>query len=268
MRLRRSRSRSSLISHVTNHTAKVPFDVACDQMMSLATKWGNVMNVIVFASRKGGSGKSTLVAHLAASLHKASRSCCLIDTDPQGSLTLWHRMRKSAEPVLKNGLHNLSQTIETAQQEGVEWVLVDTPPLVSHEVSEAISSATLIVIPARPNVFDLNAITETIAVARSATKPFAVILNGVLPKRLGSEASTVMRARQSLADLGAPVWSGQITQRANLALTLSEGLGAHEYNVDAKSAADEMDELWSAIERSVDAIHGAYHGAAMHERAA
>ena len=45
------------------------------------------MNVIVFASRKGGSGKSTLAAHLAAQI-KATKSCLLIDADPQGSLTL------------------------------------------------------------------------------------------------------------------------------------------------------------------------------------
>ncbi len=45
------------------------------------------MNVIVFASRKGGSGKSTLTAHLAAHVHKASRPALLIDADPQGSLS-------------------------------------------------------------------------------------------------------------------------------------------------------------------------------------
>ena len=49
------------------------------------------MNVIVFASRKGGSGKSTLTAHLAAHAYKPSRSVLLVDADPQGSLTLWHR---------------------------------------------------------------------------------------------------------------------------------------------------------------------------------
>ncbi|HKA73882.1 MAG TPA: ParA family protein, partial [Xanthobacteraceae bacterium] len=31
------------------------------------------MNVIVFASRKGGSGKSTLTAQIAAQAHKSSR---------------------------------------------------------------------------------------------------------------------------------------------------------------------------------------------------
>jgi len=48
------------------------------------------MNVIVFASRKGGSGKSTLTAHLAAQAARPSRGCLLIDADPQGSLSLWH----------------------------------------------------------------------------------------------------------------------------------------------------------------------------------
>jgi len=59
------------------------------------------MNVIVFASRKGGSGKSTLAAHLTAYAHKPSRPCLLIDTDPQGSLALWHKLRNDAELPLK-----------------------------------------------------------------------------------------------------------------------------------------------------------------------
>ena len=44
------------------------------------------MNVIVFASRKGGSGKSMLTAHVAALASKRA-SCLLIDADTQGSLS-------------------------------------------------------------------------------------------------------------------------------------------------------------------------------------
>src|SRR5438552_17136090 len=58
------------------------------------------MNVIVFASRKGGSGKSTLTAHLAAHANRPSRRCMLIDCDPQGSISLWHKLRGAAEPQL------------------------------------------------------------------------------------------------------------------------------------------------------------------------
>ena len=59
------------------------------------------VNVIVFASRKGGSGKSTLAAHLAAHAHRTSKPCLLIDADPQGSLSLWQRLRGTGEPPIK-----------------------------------------------------------------------------------------------------------------------------------------------------------------------
>jgi len=226
------------------------------------------MNVIVFASRKGGTGKSTLAAHLASYCFKASQSCLLIDADPQGSLTLWHRLRKSDELSLKSGLSHLDETIAAARCAGVAWVLIDTPPLVSLQVSEAIGAATLIVIPTRPAIFDLNAVAETITVARLAKKPYAVVLNAVPARRLGAEPPMSSIARRSFGALGAPVWSGQITQRTNLAISLNDGGGIDDGNVEQRLAAEEISGLWTAIENSVQAIHGAYAGAAMHQRAA
>lgn len=226
------------------------------------------MNILVFASRKGGTGKSTLAAHLASYCFKASGSCLLIDADPQGSLTLWHRMRGSDALVLKSGLTGFNDTVEQARRDGVEWVFVDTPPLVSEKVSEAVAAATLIVVPTRPAVFDLNAVTETIAVARLAQRPYAVVLNGVPPRRLGTESPMATFARRSFGALGAPVWSGQITQRTNLAMSLNDGGCIDEGGIEQRLAADEIAALWRAIENSVDAIHGAYAGAVMHKQAA
>jgi chromosome partitioning protein len=225
------------------------------------------MNVIVFASRKGGTGKSTLAAHLAAHVHKASRPCLLIDADPQGSLTLWHRLRESGEPPLKNGLRGITSILNAAEREGAEWVFVDTPPQNSAAVTDMIRAATLVIIPARPGVFDLNAIKETIEVTRRARRPFAVVLNAAPPKRLEDESPMTVNARESLVNLGVPVWSGQITHRANFSLALAEGEGVREYDSDSY-AAGEIARLWSAIEKSIKAIHGAYDGAAMHKKAA
>jgi NADH-quinone oxidoreductase subunit D len=69
------------------------------------------MNVIVFASRKGGSGKSTLAAHLSAHANRPSRPCLLIDTDPQGSLTLWQQLRGTGEPKLKTASRDITNII-------------------------------------------------------------------------------------------------------------------------------------------------------------
>jgi chromosome partitioning protein len=225
------------------------------------------MNVIVFASRKGGSGKSTLAAHLAAQAHKPPCRVLMLDADPQGSLTLWHKLRSNGEPPLREGTKNLSVAVEQAKRDGFEWVFIDTPPNMSAIVVDAIQTATLIVIPARLTLFDLAAIKETMVVARQLKKPYAVVINGVPARRDNTESPFVREARAVLGSLNVPVWSGQITQRNAYSLALAEGEGAAEYDGQSE-AAHEITALWAAIEKSVKAIHGAYEGAAMHRVAA
>lgn len=225
------------------------------------------MNVIVFASRKGGSGKSTLAAHLAAQAHKPPCRVLMVDADPQGSLTLWHKLRTGGEPPIADGTASVQEVVKKAKRDGYEWVFVDTPPNMSAIVSDAIQAATLIVIPARLTLFDLAAIKETMVLARQLKKPYAVVINGVPPRRDNTESPFVREARAVLNGLNVPVWSGQITQRNAYSLALAEGEGATEY--DGKSeAAGEISALWAAIEKSVKAIHGAYEGVAMHRVAA
>jgi len=226
------------------------------------------MNVIVFASRKGGSGKSTLAAHLAAHVHKASKPCLLIDADPQGSLTLWHKLRGTDEPSLKVATRSVSDIVANAKREGIEWVFIDTPPNVSSVVDDAVRNATMVIIPARPGVFDVNAVQDTILTCRANRKPYAVVLNGAPALRDDVESRIVTIAREALAKFKAPVWGGQITNRADLLMALAEGQGAREYAAEGR-AASEVGRLWAAIERSVKAIRGASSSnGAMHKQAA
>src|SRR6266581_6447667 len=226
------------------------------------------MNVIVFASRKGGSGKSTLAAHIAAHVHKATKPCLLIDADPQGSLTLWHKLRGTNEPAIRTAVNSVIGIVAAAKRDGIEWVFIDTPPNVSAVVEDAIKNATLVIIPARPGVFDTNAVQDTIQTCRSARKPYAVVLNGAPACRGETESPIVTIAREMLAKFRAPVWGGQITNRADLLLALGHGEGAREYDAGGRAAA-EIARLWSAIERSVKAIRGSASATgAMHKQAA
>lgn len=226
------------------------------------------MNVIVFASRKGGSGKSTLAAHLSAFAHKSSRPCLLVDADPQGSLTLWQKLRGTNEPAIRTAQRSVSEIIASAKRDGIEWVFIDTPPNTSAVVEDAIRNATLVIIPARPGVFDINAVEDTIATCRSARRPYAVVMNGAPARRDDVESPIVTVAREALAKMRAPVWAGQITNRGDYIMALSHGEGAREYNPDGR-AANEIGRLWTAIERSVKAIRGAASSAGvMHKNAA
>jgi chromosome partitioning protein len=226
------------------------------------------MVVITVASRKGGSGKSTLTANLAAFAEKASRRCLLIDTDPQGSLTLWHHLRKTGEPPLRKASRGIEHVVAAANEMGFEWIFIDTPPQMTSIVGDAIRAATLVIIPARPSVFDLDAVKETIAFARVRRKPYAVVINGAPAIREGQESPMCMAARQSLEELRAPVWFGQITHRTTYSLALADGQGAREFDEESQ-AASEVERLFASVERSVKAIQGERARArGMHRKAA
>jgi chromosome partitioning protein len=225
------------------------------------------MNVLAFASRKGGAGKSTLAAHLAVHVYRMTRACLLVDDDPQGSLTLWNELRAEYALPLKTVKRGIAHIVKKAERNGVEWIFIDTPPNTSMSVIEAIEAATLVIIPCRPGLFDIDAVQETIAFARQAGTPYAVVFNAAPPKRQEIEVPAVASARSYLAQLEVPVWGGQITHRASFSLALGEADGVKEYTSDPCSAA-EIAGLWSAIEKSVKVIHGARGKAAMHRVAA
>ena len=181
------------------------------------------MNVITMASRKGGAGKSTLTAHLAAFCHKAGRRCIVIDADPQGSVTLWHSLRADGDLPLRSAARGIERALALAMADGYEWAFIDTAASMWLVAQEAIRSATLVLVPARPGFFDLNAVRETIATARERNKPYAVVLNAAPVKRGDKEAPAVAQSRAYFDKLAIPVWSGQISQRAGYVLTLAAG---------------------------------------------
>lgn len=104
--------------------------------------------------------------------------------------------------------------------------------------------------------------------ARLAQRTYAVVLNDVPPRRLGSELLMASFARRSFGALNVPVWSGQITHRTDPATSRHDGGCIDEGGMEQRLAAEKIGALWLAIENSVDAIHGVYAGAVMHKQAA
>jgi chromosome partitioning protein len=217
------------------------------------------MNVITLASRKGGAGKTTLTAHLAAFAYAQGRRCLVIDADPQGSLSLWHSLRRDTALPLMTAERGIDRSLALAMVGGADWVFIDTAPTMWVVVQEAIRAATLVVIPARPGFLDLAAVRETVKVARERNKPYAVALNACPVKRDDKEAPSVVQSRAYLDRHAIPVWSGQISQRASFGLTLAAGASAGEAD-GGSVAASEIARLWTAVERSVAAVNAARPG--------
>ena len=213
------------------------------------------MHVITLASRKGGAGKSTLSAQLAAHAFTAGKRVHVIDADPQGSLKLWHS-RRPPGITLSTPERGIDRPLAFAMVEGAEFVFIDTAPTLWVVVQEAIRAATLALIPARPGFFDIAAVQETVKTARERDKPYAVVLNACPVKRDEKEVPIVAQSRAELTAMGIPVWGGQVSQRAGFQTTLAAGASAAEIGPQT-AAGHEIANLWGAIERSLAAIDAA-----------
>src|SRR4029078_235424 len=153
------------------------------------------MNVITLASRKGGAGKSTLTAQLAAQAHTLGKRVLVIDADPPGSLKPWHSPRADGLPRLVTPERGLDRALAFAMIEGFDTVFIDTAPTMWVVVQEEIRVATLVLIPARPGFFDLAAVRETVKVARERDRPYAVVINAAPVKRDDKESALVAQSR-------------------------------------------------------------------------
>jgi chromosome partitioning protein len=131
------------------------------------------MRIIALASQKGGSGKTTIAAHLAVQAGRVGEGpAVLVDTDPQGSLGEWWRERKDDTPALATvKLDELDANLVELRSYGTAVALIDTPPALTGSIERVIATADLVLIPARPSPHDLRAVAATVEMAKRAGKP-------------------------------------------------------------------------------------------------
>ena len=119
------------------------------------------MRVLAFASQKCGAGKTTLAGHIAVQAQRAgTKSVVLVDLDPDASLTDWFSLREEDDdpfPVARSSLKDLAAKLQQLRSDGVDLVVLDTPPTLNQAIDESIIAADLVAIPTRPCAHDLAA---------------------------------------------------------------------------------------------------------------
>lgn len=212
------------------------------------------MRVIVFASQKGGSGKTTLAGHMAVQAELSGAGpVALIDTDPQGSLAKWWNCRESPTPAfLHSAFTNLVHDLDEARAQGFKLVIIDTPPAVTKAISEVVSFADLVVLPTRPSPHDLRAVGPTIDICDARKKPMVFALNAATPRaRITMEAAVALSQHGTVA----PV---TIYNRTDFAASMIDGRTVMEIEPEGKSA-EEVRGLWEYLEQRLmrlDAVDG------------
>jgi chromosome partitioning protein len=209
------------------------------------------MHVLVLASQKGGSGKTTLSGHLAVEAELAGIGpVALIDTDPQGSLSHWWNARQSQTPhFAKVGLLELGNALQQLEASGIRLAVIDTPPAITASISQVVAHADLVAVPTRPSPHDLRAVGATVDIAERHGKPVIFIVNAATPRaRITGEAAIALSQHGTVA----PV---TLHHRVDFAASMVDGRTVGE--VVAKSqSAKEVRDLWLYIQDRLSRLTG------------
>ena len=201
------------------------------------------MQTVLVATQKGGSGKSTLVAHLGVTASQSGERVALIDTDPQGSLAGWGARREADTPlVAATTLLGLPEALDAARNDGMTLAIVDTPGSFGAAEANAIAQADFILIPARPSPFDLGAIAKTLDAVRAIRRPAAIVLTQC--RAVGTEA---VEMRAALADVGVEVLPETVGVRVAFVVAITGGLAVTEFERHDSPAVVEIRALYAAL---------------------
>lgn len=183
--------------------------------------------VITVAQQKGGAGKTTLAANLAAALAPVRR-VAVLDIDPQGSLARWHAIRMAhhadAAALAFSDLSGWRLAGELDRlRRGFDVVIVDSPPVIDSDARRSIRGADLVVVPVQPSAPDIWAAEGTLKLAAAERRPACLVLN-----RVGSGSRMKDGAMRELQARGMTVLPAVLGNRTAFSQAFAEGMGVTE----------------------------------------
>lgn len=197
------------------------------------------MHTIAIISQKGGAGKTTLAIHLAVAAQVAGYPAAIFDLDPQATAETWAQWRDERPPeVVPAKAATLPRAIDKAREAGAGVLVLDTPGAAEGAALTAATAADLILIPCRPRSFDLAAVRQTAAVARTTGKPMWLVFNGT-----AARGQVRADAREMAEAIGLAIAPVRLAERAAFHRATEVGQAAQEMEPDGKAAA-EVAALW------------------------
>lgn len=198
-----------------------------------------LLKIISVISQKGGVGKTTLATALAVEATRRAQQCLLLDLDPQASATFWNDNRGDDGPaVTAIPPARLEHVLKASEEAGADLVIIDTPPFAKDIAYDAAKLADFVLIPAKPAVLDIIAMTRTVDLIKAFSKRAAVVLTFCPPT--GKEVGD---AEEAVAQLGIALCPVRIGNRIAYSRAQQTGQVAQEYEALGK-AAEEIKHLY------------------------
>ena len=205
------------------------------------------MKTVALLAQKGGTGKTTLALSLAVAAGQSGAVAVVIDLDPQATACNWGDRRQGDTPIIVDAQPaRLQQALARARDGGVDIAIIDTAARSEQSALAAAKAADLVVIPCRPQIYDLETVPNTMEIVRLAGgKPALALLNAVPSRGVRAE-----QAVEALAALGVQVCPTQIGQRSAFGDAAALGQAATEFDPRGKAAL-EVQEVYEYISRLV-----------------
>ena len=176
------------------------------------------MPTIVFASPKGGAGKSTSAVLLASELAGKGATVTIIDADPNRPVSRWaKRPNKPATLTVLDDVteQTIIRTIDQTARTST-FVIVDLEGTASRMIPYAMSRADLVIIPTQASLLDAVEAVSAIREVKQQEEAFRLSIPAAI---LFTRTSPAIRTRTlasieaEFSENGVPVFEARIHER-------------------------------------------------------
>lgn len=179
------------------------------------------MPVVVVANPKGGVGKSTVATNIAGYFASQGHAVMLGDADRQQSSRLWLGLRPPGARSIASW--DIGEGHIAKPPKGTTHVVLDTPAgLHGKQLRDLLRSATKVVVPLAPSVFDIFA-TRAFLDELAELRKTAGLQVGIVGTRVDGRTIAADQLQAFVKGLGLPVL-GELRPTQNYVYLAARGL--------------------------------------------